>query len=94
MFTITREWMHQHATNEIGWTRKQVAVLGLDWPLKKGWLSRQIGRQISIADKAAFEGYGRERRDPMFTFVAALLRPGDHPPGPQVTIPQAATRKA
>ena len=62
MFEITRKWMHEHATNEIGWTRKQVTVLGIDWPLTKGWLSRQIGRHISFNDKAAFEGCGKKRR--------------------------------
>lgn len=43
---ITREWVHEFGTvNGIGasWSQKQLAILGVPWPPKKGWLSRLIG---------------------------------------------------
>jgi len=36
-----------------GWTKAQLALLGVSWPPQKGWKSRVIGQQI--ADSAADE---------------------------------------
>lgn len=30
-----------------GWSRKQLALLGVDWPPKTGWKQRVIGDEIS-----------------------------------------------
>lgn len=37
-----------------GWTRKQLQLLGVEWPPKQGWRRRVIGREI---DKSAAEEF-------------------------------------
>jgi hypothetical protein len=55
MFTITRDWIHQHKTARGAWTMAQTKAIGLDWPLRHGWMDRIAGTQISDEAKAAFE---------------------------------------
>lgn len=59
---ITREWIKKHGTGENGWTRKQLVVLGVQWPPEKGWLSTLVGRWIDADVAQAFERLGEERR--------------------------------
>lgn len=68
---ITREWIGQHATGEAGWTRKQLAVLGVSWPPMKGWRSRLIGTRVSPEVAQAFERLGAERRAQLVAKVVA-----------------------
>lgn len=30
-----------------GWTRKQLALLGVDWPYPKGWVKRVVGLRFA-----------------------------------------------
>lgn len=46
MFTITDQWLMDNRTDGGGWTREQLAVLGVSWPPKSGWKDRVIGTQI------------------------------------------------
>jgi hypothetical protein len=55
MFTITDEWLVTHATTEMGWTKAQLAVMGIAWPPVKGWKRSLIGKQITDDEKRRFE---------------------------------------
>lgn len=43
---ISRRWLKKHATGEAGWNKRQLAILGVSWPTKKGWLSELIDHEI------------------------------------------------
>lgn len=43
---LTRESIHAGKSDRGGWTRRQVELLGVRWPLGKGWLVAIVGRQI------------------------------------------------
>jgi membrane protease subunit (stomatin/prohibitin family) len=46
---LTSENLHALGSNNgVGWNRKQLAVLGINWPAKKGWLTGLIGKEISL----------------------------------------------
>lgn len=63
-FTVTRSWIKQNASdqkNGTGWTRRQLEILGVEWPPKK-WLSRVVGKKITWAQKTRFEEMGAARR--------------------------------
>lgn len=53
-FTITREFIEQGRTGAGGWKRAQAALLGLAWPLPKGWQNDVIGSVIPETDAALF----------------------------------------
>ena len=44
---ITKQFFLDNATENGAWTSAQVKVLGLDFPLKSGWQSELIGKEIS-----------------------------------------------
>lgn len=52
-FIVTKSFIEENRTKGGAWTKKQVNLLGVEWPLKKGWQQKVIGRAISIeaADK-------------------------------------------
>jgi len=54
-FDVTYDWLHAHATASHGWTRAQLAVFGITWPPKRGWLSTLVGRVVTHEDRVAFE---------------------------------------
>jgi hypothetical protein len=56
---VTQKWLLWHATENGGWTRRQLDALGVSWPPAKGWLSKAIGQPLSEPHRAAFEA-GRE----------------------------------
>lgn len=43
---LTHSMLHKAASNYVGWNKTQAQLLGLKWPLEKGWLSSLIGKQI------------------------------------------------
>jgi len=51
---ITAEWIHAHKTPRGAWTRKQLAVLGVEWPPERGWISRVEGHTITEEQRVAF----------------------------------------
>ena len=55
MFKITNEWLDANKTIKGGWTREQVNVLGLSWPLRKNWKKGVIGNFILQSDRIKFE---------------------------------------
>lgn len=53
---ITREYVHAHRTAAGGWTKAQLAALGVSWPPTKGWLTAIIGLEITDDQAMRFEG--------------------------------------
>ncbi len=47
---LTHQMLHDAATNYGGWNKKQLAVLKVGWPAKKGWLSKLVGSEITDED--------------------------------------------
>jgi hypothetical protein len=47
MVTITKKFFMDNATDRGAWTRRQVEILGVSWPLQSGWQSELIGKTIS-----------------------------------------------
>ena len=62
MFTITKAWLEDNATATVGWSARQLAIIGTRWPPRKGWKRRQVGHEITDSQKADFERVGEERR--------------------------------
>lgn len=55
LFTITSQWISDCSTGKGGWTKKQLNVLGLSWPVTKGWKKTLIGKSIDLETKTKFE---------------------------------------
>lgn len=60
-FTISLTWLRRHATKGAGWSRKQIEALGLPYPARAGWLERVAGKQITQAQRAAFEAAAKTK---------------------------------
>lgn len=43
---LTYEILHSAASNQGGFNREQLALLGVSWPPVKGWLRSRIGHEI------------------------------------------------
>jgi len=46
--TITADFLDEGSNCGAGWTKQQARLLGVKWPLKKGWARRAIGKKISL----------------------------------------------
>jgi len=68
---ITNAWLVRFSTTgSEGWTRKQLACLGVAWPPRRGWKYRLEGREIPDATARAFEREGlRNRREHFLALV-------------------------
>jgi len=55
MFCITDEWLTNNRTERGGYTKKQLNLLGIEWPPSRGWKDMFIGKNIDIATAKAFE---------------------------------------
>jgi hypothetical protein len=55
MMIVTKEWINNNKTINNGFTKKQLSVLGVDWPPKKGWVRQCIGMEITDKQKIEFE---------------------------------------
>ena len=51
---ITEEFIARGKSEAGGWTRAQLAALGVPWPPVKGWKAGVLGKSISEADAAEF----------------------------------------
>jgi hypothetical protein len=60
---ITNDLIAAGMTGNGGWTRIQLALIGVSWPPPKGWRRRAIGRRIPKDDAERFVAIGRERRN-------------------------------
>lgn len=48
MVVLTSALLHSGATGGSGWTKKQLAVLGVGWPAEGGWLQFLCGKSIPM----------------------------------------------
>jgi hypothetical protein len=44
---ITEDFLAKIASQKGGWNSPQLALLGVDWPPKKGWKQNVLGLEIS-----------------------------------------------
>ncbi len=58
MIELTWENIHAAARSGCGFTRAQLAVLGIQWPPRKGWVVNLIGKEITDAQYEAFKDAG------------------------------------
>ena len=52
---VSKAWLQAHRTPKGAWTKAQADILGLDYPLRKGWQQRIINKEISNTDRMRFE---------------------------------------
>lgn len=52
--TLSREHVMAGRSKAGGWTRKQLALIGVDWPPLTGWVNRATGRRLPGSAVAAF----------------------------------------
>ena len=67
---VTREWIDRFKTGRGGWTRKQLAAIGVEWPPPKGWKHRAEGTEIDEKARAIFEGQSRSAHAGHLSFGA------------------------
>jgi hypothetical protein len=56
---ITDEFLEQNKTERGGWTKAQLAILGVAWPPARGWKWTAIGKTISDDDARRFVADGQ-----------------------------------
>lgn len=61
-FVMTEEWMRNSGTSGCGWTRVQMAILGIHYPAHSGWLRDVIGMRITEQTAAEFCGKNAKRK--------------------------------
>lgn len=55
---VTKKFIQEHSTTgHGGWNAKQMRVLGIEFPLPKGWLDRITGTYITKEQARLFEVY-------------------------------------
>jgi len=52
--TLSNEFIEQGKSLAGGWSRDQLACLGIPWPPPKGWKKEAIGRVIPDTDAERF----------------------------------------
>lgn len=70
-FVITKKWLRDYGTKGCGWTRQQLAVLGVVGKSISGWMNRAIGKTISLEQKAEFERLAERRQENLATAPAS-----------------------
>lgn len=60
---ITMQWLHAHCTEKGGWTKRQLELLGMQWPPLAGWQRRVDGALISGVAAAEFEAIAKASRE-------------------------------
>lgn len=56
IITLTHEMIPAARTPNGGYTKKQLAAIGVDWPPQKGWSKEVVGKQIT---RQQFEIFSR-----------------------------------
>lgn len=52
---VTAEWLARNATLKGGYTKRQFAIIGIEWPPTPGWKARAIGLEMSAIERSEFE---------------------------------------
>ena len=62
MIKLTRVLIHSASSHRSGngFNKKQLALLGITWPPKKGWLSELVGKQIDHETFLQFKSAGQK----------------------------------
>lgn len=55
MFKVTKEWLKRNTTGKNGYRATQIRALGYSYPPPKGWLRNIVGKEITLAQRDAFE---------------------------------------
>lgn len=56
---LTRQMIHDAATPRGAWNSHQLALIGVQWPPKQGWLSELVGTEIEPEKYAEFVRFGK-----------------------------------
>lgn len=62
LIELTKENLHEAASSNGGFTAAQVAVFGLRYPLRSGWLQSLVGRKIAFSQYRQFVEAGKPRK--------------------------------
>jgi len=62
---VTLEFLHANSSHPSGqgWTKKQLSILGVDWPPRKGWIDDVV--EIELTDEQAAEFISMRHRPKM-----------------------------
>ena len=60
-FQVTRPWLMEYQSARKAWTRRQLTLIGVSWPPRKGWTYRVEGLMISEEARAEFERIARRQ---------------------------------
>lgn len=63
-YVVTKRWVKAYATKRVGWTQQHARILGIGWPLAKGWLGRIVGKVITQSQRLEFERLVISRSSP------------------------------
>ena len=74
LFEITDEWLDKNKTKQGGYKKKQVELLGIDWPLTKGWKKSIVGCWITTEAKRAFESHSATGGIPLHMRVIGVCK--------------------
>lgn len=53
---VTRYWLTKHKTPNGGYTKEQLAAVGVSWPPQQGWIKRILGNEVTPEQQRIFEG--------------------------------------
>ncbi len=63
---LTPEAIHQAATDGYsGWTKVQLAALGISWPPPKGWLRKMAGKPVPMKNWLKFLALKGKKQNPV-----------------------------
>jgi len=52
---VTRKYIMKFRTDKGAWTKPQIEALGIDWPPRKGWIDRVVGKELSERSQCEFQ---------------------------------------
>ncbi len=52
---ISKEFILSGKTKNGGWTKEQLALIGVNWPPEKGWMKRIEGKEITNSQASKFQ---------------------------------------
>ena len=71
--TLTHELIESFATAKIGWTKSQLAMLGVAWPPARGWKAALVGTMIPLATLEELQAMPVAKQARRVRFAAAEL---------------------
>ena len=60
---ITDEWLIENSTKSGGYTKSQLALIGVQWPPEQGWKNIVIDTEITEENKIAFEQISQQTKN-------------------------------